>query len=124
MAKRRSTDGKQEAILASKTGLLFASWSDPADLLKVSESRGSVVFEAPEVSKIIRGGPPKLPRVRSARGASEVEPPSLGLPFGVRRLEGRLACWSCGGDVSEADVVRSGPGIAACPSCGARLPFA
>jgi len=77
------------------------------------------VFEAPETSRIVRDRTPRIPRVRVARR----EPDSFGLPFGARRFAGRVTCWSCGIDLAEADLVRTGPGSIVCPGCGARLPF-
>lgn len=84
-------------------------------------SHGDVLFEAPEVSRIVAGKAPRVPRVRQRAIAQE--PPSLGLPFGLRQSAGRTACWSCGEEFSEVEAVRVSPGQATCPGCGARLPF-
>ena len=104
------------------------TWSDPEQVLRDEAERGDVVFEAPDASKIVAARPPRLPKVRQRRNriGGHEEPPSLGLPFGVRLEpgEGRFTCWSCGQNVAEGDVVTAGPGVQACPGCGARLPFA
>ena len=103
----------------SERQITFA-WTDPSALLEISH--GDVLFEAPEVSRIVSGKVPRVPKVRQRLIAQE--PPSLGLPFGVRQVAGRTACWSCGEEFADGDVVRVGPGQATCPGCGARLPFA
>ena len=114
-SRRADASGDRQVPLA---------WSTPRDILEAVESRpGAVVFEVPEISRIVSGRQPSLPRVR-VRRRGPVEPPSLGLPFGVRDHEGRQHCWSCGRDLSEDDVIRSAPGYVQCPGCGARLPFA
>jgi hypothetical protein len=102
---------------ASELQIVF-SWTDPRAVLDAAS--GDVVYEAPEVSRIVAGRAPRLPRVKQ-RAAGE--PPSLGLPFGVREVEGRLTCWSCARDLHEDEIVRAGPGYSTCPGCGARLPF-
>ncbi len=83
------------------------AWVDPARVLD-GVPAGEVVFEAPELR----------PRPRKA-----APPRSLGLPFGVRDVDGQPACWSCGRVIDEAEVVRAGPGDCRCPGCGAKLPF-
>jgi hypothetical protein len=102
-------------------------WTDPEQVLRDEASRGDVVFEAPDASKIVTARPPTLPKVRQRRnrinGTSHDEPPSMGLPFGTRMQEGRLTCWSCAQTIAEGDVVTAAPGIQFCPGCGARLPF-
>ncbi len=111
--RRRTTDDRQ----------IKFSWIDPEKILENAEERGgTVVFEAPDTSRIVAAKPPRLPKIRARAVARE--PDSLGLPFGTRVKDGRIMCWSCGNDVEEADVVRSGPGAHTCPGCGARLPFA
>lgn len=101
------------------------AWLDPEEILRTAEERGGdVVFEAPDASRIVAAKPPRLPRVRVKRARGAKEPPSLGLPFGARRAEGRITCWCCGQELPEAEVVHTGPGYAACPGCGARLPLA
>jgi hypothetical protein len=102
------------------------TWSDPEQVLRDEAERGDVVFEAPDASKIVTARPPRLPSVRQRRNriGGREEPPSMGLPFGARVEEGRLTCWCCGQTVAEGDVVTAGPGVQACPGCGARLPFA
>ena len=102
------------------------TFTDPEQVLREEATRGDVVFEAPDASKIVAARPPKLPRVRQRRnrlGARDDEPESFGLPFGTRVDEGRLTCWSCGQIVAESDVLSAGPGFQVCPGCGARLPF-
>lgn len=112
--RRRTVDDKQVRF----------TWTDPEEIVRNAEERGgAVLFEAPDTSRIIATKPPRLPRVRT-KGASAREPDSLGLPFGTRERDGQIMCWSCGQEIGEADVVRSGPGAAGCPGCGARLPFA
>jgi hypothetical protein len=114
-AKRRSIDDRQVVFSWNR------AWADPADLLRASDGRGAVLFEAPEVSRIVRGRSTRLPRVRLRDG--QKEPDSYGLPFGMREYQGRLVCWSCALELGEDDVIRSAPGHASCPGCGARLPF-
>jgi hypothetical protein len=97
------------------------SWLDPEEVLASAERRGgSVIFEAPETSRIVRERTPRIPKVKVSRK----EPESFGLPFGARRLADRVTCWSCAADLAESELVRTGPGTIACPGCGARLPFA
>jgi len=99
-------------------------WLDPADVLAAASQRGgAVVYEAPDTSRIVRGKPVRLPRVRVKRAAEPSEPPSRGLPFGARRIEGRVTCWSCAQELAEHQLVHVGPGLISCPGCGARLPF-
>jgi hypothetical protein len=112
MAGRRPTSDRQVEI----------TWGPPRELLDPAD--GEVVFEAPVVSKIVSGKAPRIPKVKVRRAVPQ-DPPSLGLPFGVRELsEGRFVCWSCGEDMEETAVVRNSPGRLACPGCGAFLPFA
>src|SRR5262245_20153223 len=87
------------------------AWADRARIL-ASAPDGEVIFEAPDL--------------RPARAPQAPPPPprSLGLPFGVRAVDGTPACWSCGQVVDEERVVRVGPGDTRCPGCGAKLPFA
>jgi hypothetical protein len=111
--RRRTTDDRQ----------IQFSWIDPEEVLRNAEERGgAVIFEAPDTSRIVASKPPRLPRIRTKAPARE--PDSLGLPFGTRVKDGRIMCWSCGQDVEESELVRSGPGACTCPGCGARLPFA
>jgi hypothetical protein len=99
------------------------TWVDPGDVLRSADERGgAVVFEAPDVSRIVRGKAPRLPRVKVRGGAAE--PRSMGLPFGLRRVQGRLTCWSCAQDFDEGELVRARPGHVTCPGCGAHIPFA
>jgi hypothetical protein len=101
------------------------AWFNGEKVLKAAEERGgTVLFEAPDVSRIVRTQPPRLPRVRVKRGTAGKEPPSLGLPFGPRLTDGAVSCWSCARELGETEVVRTGPGLSTCPGCGARLPFA
>ena len=79
---------------------------------------GSVLFEAPEASRLVRGRAPKLPRVRAAKPRLA----SMGLPFTARDDDGLASCWSCGKELGD-EVVRVGPGMVACSGCGARIPF-
>ena len=81
------------------------AWADPARILDGAPA-GEVVFEAPDLK-------PKPKRAAPAK--------SLGLPFGVRDVDGQPACWSCGRVIDE--VVSAGPGDQRCPGCGAKLPF-
>lgn len=113
MARRRI------ATRAEDRQVSFA-WSDPAEVIDRAVRRGAVVFEAPEASEIRHGRTPRVPRVKTR---APQEPPSLGLPFGVREVEGHVTCWSCAEELSEGDLVRNGPGNVVCPGCGARLPF-
>lgn len=100
------------------------TWSDPEEVLRNAEERGgSVLFEAPDTSRIVATKPPRLPRVRTTR-SGPATPESLGLPFGTRVKDGRITCWSCGGEMDEGQAVSVGPGLVNCPGCGARLPFA
>jgi hypothetical protein len=96
------------------------AWSEPGAVLDAVH--GQVVFEDPEVSRIVAEKAPRVPRVRTRPARSE--PDSLGLPFGLRAAQGRFSCWSCAVEIRESDVVRTGPGSVICPGCGARLPFA
>ena len=115
---------KRHRVDESQTSWTFL---DAELLLRDEAERGDVVFEAPDASKIVATRPPRLPRIRQRRnrlGArADDEPASMGLPFGMRHDEGRLTCWSCGESIAESDVVSAGPGLKACPGCGARLPF-
>lgn len=115
---------KRHRVDESQTSWTFI---DPEHLLRDEAERGDVVFEAPDASKIVATRPPRLPRIRQRRNRlgtrPEDEPESMGLPFGTRLTEGRLTCWSCGESIAESDVVSAGPGLTACPGCGARLPF-
>jgi hypothetical protein len=114
MSRRRQPDERQ----------IRFTWIDAEEVVRNADERGGeVLFEAPETSRIVATKPPKLPRVRTRAGAAS-EPASLGLPFGTRVADGRIVCWSCGKDVDEGAVLRHGPGVASCPGCGARLPFA
>src|SRR5262249_20632002 len=97
MAQRRREDADAQGRFA---------WSNAKKILNGAPA-GEVVFEAPEL------------RPRPARKAAP--PKSLGLPFGVRDVDGQPACWSCGRVIDE--VVRAGPGDSRCPGCGAKLPF-
>jgi hypothetical protein len=103
MAKRRREGGSEAEPLGGAQGRF--AWTDPARVLEAAPA-GEVVFEAPELK----------PRPRRAAA-----PRSLGLPFGVREVDGQPACWSCGRVID--DVVRAGPGDSRCPGCGAKLPF-
>jgi hypothetical protein len=75
---------------------------------------GEVIFEAPELKPELKPAP--RPR-RAARAAS------LGLPFGLRDVDGTSVCWSCARPVDGTTAIRVGPGDSRCPSCGAKLPF-
>jgi hypothetical protein len=109
MARRGAPSDKQVAF----------TWTEPRAVLDAA--RGEVVYEAPEASRIAAGRAPRLPRVKQRSGA---EPPSFGLPFGIRVVDGEVTCWSCARELVDEEVVRAGPGYATCPGCGARLPFA
>ena len=102
MAKRRR-EGDAPAAQGRFT------WADPARVFDAAPA-GEIVFEAAELK---RAPAPRRPP----------PPKSLGLPFGVREVDGRPACWSCGRIIVEAEVVRAGPGDSRCPGCGAKLPF-
>ena len=119
MAKRRSGDTSAGDEKQSS----FA-WRDAARVLAATPDRGEVVYQAPELSKISRPKRAKVGRVvRVAPGvASELA--SLGLPFGVKTSDGRAVCWSCSIELDESAVLRTGPGYARCPGCGAKIPFA
>jgi len=97
--RRRGEDVESQASFA---------WTDPKHILD-GVPAGEVLFEAPELK----------PKRRKA----EPPPKSIGLPFGVREVDGTPACWSCGQAVSDETVVRVGPGDHRCPGCGAKLPF-
>jgi hypothetical protein len=103
------------------------NWADPERVLRDEATRGDVVFEAPDVSRIVAARPPPLPRIRQRKnrinGTDDV--PSMGLPFGARVEDGgRVTCWSCAQTIAERDVVVSAePGLQYCPGCGARLAF-
>jgi len=101
MPRRRREDETKQATFA---------WSDRSRILEGAPA-GEVLFEAPELK----------PRAR--RSPSGPPPSSLGLPFGVRKVDGASVCWSCGQPVDETTVVRVGPGDHRCPGCGAQLPF-
>ncbi|HKA87833.1 MAG TPA: hypothetical protein VKE22_09220 [Haliangiales bacterium] len=90
------------------------AWANPKRILEAAQ--GNVLYEAPEISRLVRGRPGK----RAAATAEEVK--SLGLPFGARRVDGRSVCWSCGRDLPDGPV-RAGPGNQVCPGCGAKIPF-
>lgn len=85
------------------------AWADRDQILDGAPA-GEVVFEAPELK-----APPRSRRAPPA--------PSLGLPFGLRDVDGTSVCWSCAGPVDGRTAVRVGPGDCRCPSCGAKLPF-
>src|SRR5438477_190686 len=110
MAKRRVPADERQEIFP---------WARPDQVVRLAGS-GAVIFEAPELSRIVRSSTPLLPRVQQRR-APQLQ--SLGLPFGLRTLDGGWSCWSCARDLTDADVVRAGPGYTTCPGCGARLPF-
>jgi hypothetical protein len=100
MPRRRKGEAKAQASFA---------WADREQIFAQAPA-GTVVFEAPELRPKPR--PPAVPPGRS-----------LGLPFGVREVDGQPACWSCGRAIDEETVVRAGPGDSRCPGCGAKLPF-
>jgi hypothetical protein len=85
------------------------AWSDRDKILDGAPV-GEVLFEAPELR------PPPRPR-RSPPA------PSLGLPFGLRDVDGTTVCWSCAKPVDGTTAVRVGPGDCRCGNCGAKLPF-
>lgn len=111
MASRRIPPGDDRQV--------SFSWIDPSEVMASADRRGgAVVFEAPEASRLVRGRAPKLPRVRAAKPRLA----SMGLPFAAREDDGLASCWSCGKELAD-EVVRVGPGMVACPGCGARIPF-
>jgi hypothetical protein len=114
MSKRRVPAAGASAIQST-----FA-WRDPETLLG-APARGEVVYEAPDLSRVVRAKT-RAARVRVAPAAAR-DIQSFGLPFGVRRADGRAVCWSCGVELEEGRVVTAGPGDTRCPGCGAKLPF-
>ena len=97
-------------------------WSDPDEVLRAEGDRGDILFEAPDVSRIVvKGRVPRLPRVKQRAVG---EPESMGLPFTPRTVAGRVMCWSCACEIVEGEAVRVAPGMVSCPGCGARIPFA
>jgi hypothetical protein len=91
------------------------AWFDREHILEAAPV-GEVLFEAPELR----------PRARRAAAAPKTPPPpptTMGLPFGVREVDGSATCWSCGKAIDEATVIHVGPGDTRCPGCGAKLPF-
>jgi hypothetical protein len=95
-------------------------WQDPSRLLEAVG--GEVVYEAPDLSRLTRSRQ-RPSRVRVAPAAAR-EILSLGLPFGVRKTDSGTVCWSCSRELADKDIIRTGPGYARCPGCGAKLPFA
>jgi hypothetical protein len=98
---------RRRDVVASPQGRF--AWADPERVLGAAPD-GEVVFEAPQLRPRTR--PARPPRLRS-----------IGLPLGVREVDGRSVCWSCAGEVDEDRLVRAGPGDVRCPGCGAKLPF-
>jgi hypothetical protein len=123
MPKRRSRGGGGGGAVVRDDRQSSFIWRDPAHVLENTPDRGEIVYEAPELSRLARSKPGRSVRVRVAPAAGE-EILSLGLPFGVRKTDGRAVCWSCSRELDESSIVRTGPGYARCPGCGAKIPFA